>query len=361
MQLWKCLGGVPFGFGPSVVTIGNFDGVHLGHREVLGSIVETARSTDMKAVAVTFKPHPLAVLRPQSAPDQITSFEDKVKLLNSTGIDALLVERFDLNLAQLSPEDFVRRYFVEYLGAREVVVGRDVRFGHKNVGDISTMMALGEKYDFAVVPLDDVTGTAVGAGHETALQPRRWSSTWVREALAAGDVETAAKVLGRPHRVSGEVVHGFKRGRDLGFPTANLQSKPDGMVPRDGVYAGLLTVEPHSGDAPGFSDALTSEEAKAITVPAASETAEPQRWLAAISVGTNPTFQGVARTVEAYVLDGQGVSEADLDLYGKYVRLEFVAQIRPMLKFSGLDELIDRMRRDVTESRDVLTRFLSAQ
>jgi riboflavin kinase/FMN adenylyltransferase len=336
---WTDLAQVPADFGPSVVTVGNFDGVHRGHVGVLTRMVADARAAGARSVAVTFTPHPQQVHRPEQAPPLLTGDADRLELLEQTGLDAVLLLTYTLEFAQQTAEDFVRRYLVEGLHARTVVVGRDVRFGRGNAGDLATMVELGERYGFAVEVIEDVApddgpddgsadGTTGDGDRVGALADplrRRWSSTWVRELLAAGDVRQAARVLGRPHRMRGTVVHGDKRGRDLGYPTANLSPDAAGMVPADGVYAGWLrrpAVEAGSPDA---------------VLPAA------------VSVGTNPTFDGVQRRVEAYVLD-----RTDLDLYGEEVVLDFVERLRPTLRFDSVDELVEQMDRDVEGVRGVL-------
>ncbi|MFN8080404.1 MAG: bifunctional riboflavin kinase/FAD synthetase [Kineosporiaceae bacterium] len=314
----------------TVVTIGNFDGVHRGHQAVLRQIVAEAHRREALAVAITFDPHPVAVLHPERAPATLTGLDHKLELLAATGLDAVLVLTFTRELAGWSPEHFVQVALVDALHVRAVVVGRDMRFGHKNSGDVTTLRTLGKQLGFEVLLLDDLgfgadapgEGSTARADGEGAEGVRRWSSTWVRELLAGGDVARAAEVLGRPHRVSGEVVHGDHRGRLLGYPTANLSQDAVGLVPADGVYAGWLVLL----EAPG----------------------EP-RLPAAISVGTNPTFDGHQRRVEAYVLDRD-----DLDLYGQQVGVEFVRLLRPTLRFDGVEALIVQMRQDVEECRQTL-------
>ena len=320
MHRWSDLSDVPADFGPTVVTLGNFDGVHRGHASVLRRMAADARAQGSSAVAVTFTPHPLQVHRPEDAPPLLTGDADRLDLLAETGLDAVLLLPYSLQFARQSPEEFVRRYLVDGLRARTVVVGRDVRFGWQNAGDLTTMVALGERFGFAVEVIDDITPEA-GAS-------RRWSSTWVREALAAGDVEQAARVLGRPHRLRGLVVHGDARGRELGFPTANLAQDAAGMVPADGVYAGWLHRTRTADGAPVVAG-------------------EPLP--AAVSIGTNPTFDGVQRRVEAYVLD-----RTDLDLYDEEVALDLVARLRPTLRFESVDQLLVQMHDDVARVRDVL-------
>jgi riboflavin kinase/FMN adenylyltransferase len=326
VQRWTDLAEVPADFGPSVVTVGNFDGVHRGHASVLTRMVADARAVGARSVAVTFTPHPQQVHRPDQAPPLLTGDVDRLELLERTGLDAVLLLTYTLDFAQQTAEEFVRTYLVDGLGARTVVVGRDVRFGRGNAGDLSTMVELGQRYGFAVEVIEDVAPDA--AEHPDALADpltRRWSSTWVRELLVAGDVRQAARVLGRPHRIRGTVVHGDKRGRDLGFPTANLSPDATGMVPADGVYAGRL-LRPALGA--GAPDAVLP---------------------AAVSIGTNPTFAGAQRRVEAYVLD-----RTDLDLYGEEVVLELVERLRPTLRFDSVDALVERMHEDVEGVRAAL-------
>ncbi len=300
---------------PCVVTLGNFDGVHRGHRAVLAALLEAGHRLDLPAVAVTFDPHPVAVLRPDEAPALITPAVLRDELLADTGLDGLLVLEFTREFAGQTPEEFVRSVFVDGLDARCVVVGADTRFGHRNSGDVSSLLALGEQLGFEVVAVDDI-----GDGE-------RFSSTAVRAQLAEGEVAEAARVLGRPHRVVGTVVHGNHRGRDLGFPTANLSADALGLVPKEGVYAGWLT---------------------RVDLP---EGAADRTMPCAISVGTNPTFDtDDRRTVEAYVLDRD-----DLDLYDERVMVEFTAHIRPTLRFEGVEQLTEAMSQDVARCRELLT------
>ncbi|SDS65059.1 riboflavin kinase / FMN adenylyltransferase [Paraoerskovia marina] len=327
MHLWTDLSQVPAGFGPSVVTIGNFDGVHRGHAEVLGRIVDLARQDAARSVAVTFHPHPAQVHRPGQAPELLTGLVDRAELLEATGLDAVLVQEYTLDFARQTPEEFVARYLAGPLGASTVVVGRDVRFGRDNSGDLRTMVELGRHYGFDVVTVDDV-GAADHAEEGSTPGHDRWSSTYVRELLQAGRVQDAADVLGRSHRVRGTVVHGDARGRELGFPTANLGDVV-GMVPADGVYAGWLSRPDLAHAAPDHAD---------IRLPAA------------ISVGTNPTFDGVERRVEAYVLDRD-----DLDLYDEEVVVELVEHLRPTVRFDGIEPLVEQMHEDVARARAILS------
>lgn len=318
MQRWNDLTEVPDGFGPCVVTLGNFDGVHGGHRVVLGRVVEAARAVDAPAVAVTFDPHPLRVLFPDRAPELITGLDQRLALIASTGIDAVLVMEFTPDLASWSPERFVTEVFVGALHASAIVVGHDTRFGKSNSGDAGTLAELGAAGGFVVEVVDDLVPDAA---------PRRSSSSWARELLHEGDVSGAAVLLGRPHRLTGEVVHGDHRGRELGYPTANLEQDVEGMVPADGVYAGWM-----------LRTALPEDH--------------PDRLLpAAVSIGTNPTFSGTRRQVEAHVID-----RIDLDLYGESVSLEMVSRLRGIVRFDSADELVVQMAKDVDQARDLLAR-----
>jgi riboflavin kinase/FMN adenylyltransferase len=291
------------------VVIGNFDGVHLGHRHVLSRARQVADEQGHSVVAVTFDPHPMAVLRPEHAPVQLTTIEVRSELLAEAGADHVLAVPFTTDMAGWSPEEFVRRVLVDTLHAATVVVGANFRFGSRASGDVATLRALGEASGFTVegLPLDG--------------GPMVWSSTYVRQCLAAGDVAGAAEALGRPYAVRGTVVRGDQRGRELGFPTANVPTDQLTAAPADGVYAGWLrrldTGEVHP---------------------------------AAISVGTNPTFDGVReRRVESYVLD-----RVDLELYGVEVEVSFVERLRGMVAFESVDTLVAQMNDDVDRAREIL-------
>ncbi len=307
---------VPAGFGPAVVAIGKFDGVHAGHRAVIERAQVDAAAIGAKVVAVTFDRNPLALLRPDLSPESLVGVTQKERLLADTGVDATMILTFDRELAGLTPREFVERV-LRPLGTRTVLVGSDFRFGAGGAGTPETLRELGDEFGFRVDLVDDVR--AVGEG-------RRVSSSWIREVLAQGDVARATRLLGHPPSVWGEVVHGLKRGRELGFPTANLSPRLEGFLPADGVYAGWL-VDEDAGLRPGI------------------------RYPAAISVGTNPTFDDVStRQVEAYVLD-----ETDLDLYGHRVEVAFTARVRGMASFDSLDALIAQMTDDVARVRDALS------
>ena len=313
MQIWTSLKEITT-HRRCVVTIGNFDGMHLGHKKVIATCVERAHRNGAQSVAITFDPHPRKVHNPNSDLQLIAPLRDRLDAMDATGLDATFVIHYDESIYTLSPEDFVRIYLVEVLNVVEVVVGEDFRFGRGNAGTIDTLRALGRTYGFDVVMVTDIE----------APEGRRWSSSWVRELLAEGDVAGAARVLGHLHRIRGTVEHGYKRGRELGFPTANLRGDIEGVVPGDGVYAGWLVRR-----VPG--------------------TVAAEFLPAAISVGTNPQFDGVERTVEAHVL-----GRSDLDLYGEQVAITFVTRIREMMSFDTLEALLLQMDDDLRSTAAVL-------
>jgi len=309
VQIWRSTGDVPADRGRSVVVIGNFDGVHLGHRRVIARAREIADARSVQVVAVTFDPHPMAVLRPDHAPITLTSIGERAALLQDAGADFVLALPFTTEVAAWSPEEFVDRILVDLLHAAAVVVGANFRFGHRAAGDVALLTAAGLDRDFTTegIPLDG--------------GPMVWSSTYVRTCLAAGDVAGAAEALGRPVTVRGVVVRGDQRGRELGFPTANVPTAEATATPADGVYAGWLR---------------------------RLDTGE--RYPAAISVGTNPTFDGHReRRVESYVLDRD-----DLELYDVEVEVEFVERLRGMVRFDSVEELVAQMKDDVARSRELL-------
>lgn len=309
MKVFTAVEGIPDGFGPSAVTIGKFDGVHTGHRAVIARLRAVAAERGLTSAVITFDRNPLEVIAPEKCPASLVSNPQKLDLLAGTGIDATLMVAFDRALAALTPEEFVHRILVDRLHAAVVLVGSDFRFGARGAGDVALLRTLGEKHGFGVELIDDVRPE----------HGRRVSSTWIRELLADGDVAHAALLLGHVPAVRGVVVHGAARGRELGFPTANLSPESEGLIPADGVYAGWLTDQ-------------------------------DRRYPAAVSVGNNPTFEGVPqKQVEAYVLD------EDLDLYGHTVDVAFVERIRGMVAYQGIEPLIAQIAADVEQVRRILT------
>jgi riboflavin kinase/FMN adenylyltransferase len=286
--------------------LGNFDGVHLGHQAVLRRAVEEGRRREARVVAATFEPHPRAVLAPGEQPKLLTTLELRREVLLSYGVDEVWAIRFDRELSRKSPEEFVRDVLVGEIGAEAVVVGENFRFGYRAAGDVGDlercMRSLGgDAYAVAVRSEDGKGGI---------------SSTRIRELVAAGEVGEAARLLGRPYVLRGEVVVGDRRGRSIGFPTANVLPDPAVVVPARGVYAGFVRV------------------GKDV-------------YAAATNVGVAPTFEGREDRVEAYLLDFQG------DLYGRVVDVSFLRRIRPEEKFSGVEELKAQIARDVEEARRI--------
>lgn len=312
MEIWNNVNQLPGSHSASVVTIGNFDGVHIGHQQVLEKVQQAAQSLGLTSVAVTFTPHPSKIHRPAEPFQQIYSLARKLSFLSQSGIDATLVLGYSLEFSQQSPQEFVQRYFVELLKAKVVIVGSDVRFGKGNAGDIELLKSLGQKYGFEVREIQDI-GVA---GHGS-----RCSSTLIRELLNVGRVKAAQELLGRKYSVVGPIVHGDARGDALlGIPTANLGPEIDGILPGDGIYAGWVKLLSNG-----------------------------QYYPAAISIGTNPTFGEVARRLEAHLL-----SEEPLDLYGLKVEVIFTEYVRSMQKFDSVNDLIVAIEKDIEITKNIL-------
>jgi len=308
MTTYWALEEIPENFGPSAVTIGKFDGVHIGHVEIIRQLDDIAQIRGLTATVVTFDRHPAALFRPEAKPVEITGMARRIELIEQAGVHSNLVLPFTHELAALSPRDFVTTVLVQALHAQVVLVGHDFRFGSHAEGDVDRLKEFGVEYGFEVILIEDVS----------SVNGMRVSSSAIRVLMGEGDVETASALLGRMPAVRAAVVHGAKRGRELGYPTANLSQETTGLIPADGVYAGWLT------------DNGT-------------------RYPAAISVGSNPTFEGIhLRTVEAFLLD------ASLDLYGHVVVVEFASRLRGMVAFDGIEALMDQMASDVLDVRKVL-------
>ena len=289
----------------SVVLIGVFDGVHNGHQLLLNRAKEIADGRNI--VALTFDPHPMQVLAPDRAPTLLTTLADRVELLKIHNADQVAVLKFNEKFAAMAPEDFVKDVLVSQLSASTMIVGKNFTYGHKAAGNVESLMKDGLKFNFTV----DVQDLQSGEGEVI-------SSSRIRHLVTTGKVEEARALLSRPHRLDGVVVHGEKRGREIGYPTANLGNLDGQTIPADGVYAGWLTV--------GIN-----------------------YWPAAISIGTNPTFAGErARQVEAYALDQEG-----LDLYDKNASIEFGWRLRDTLKFDGLEPLLVQMKLDCDQARSL--------
>jgi riboflavin kinase/FMN adenylyltransferase len=303
MQRWRGVEGVPPSWGRCVVTIGIFDGVHQGHQLIIGRAVELARERGVPAVVLTFDPHPIEIIRPGSHPPVLTGSRHKAELLEALGVDVMCVLPFTPEFRRLTAEEFVHEVLVERLHVTAVVIGENFRYGAGGAGDVTTLTASGRRFGFTV------EGVPLQGSAETT-----YSSTYVRSLADAGDVEEAARVLGREHRVEGLVVRGDQRGRAIGYPTANLSLIPWSAVPADGIYAGRLV-------------------------------RGKEQLPAAISIGTNPTFAGRERRVEAFVLD------FDEDLYGERVGLSFTARLRDTVHFDTVEALVAQMDQDVERTR----------
>ncbi|OPX09030.1 bifunctional riboflavin kinase/FAD synthetase [Mycobacterium sp. AT1] len=325
MQRWRGQDEIPTDWGRCVVTIGVFDGVHRGHAELINHAVKAGRSRGVPTVLMTFDPHPMEVVFPGSHPAQLTTLTRRAELVEEMGVDVFLVMPFTSDFMKLTPERYIHELLVERLHVVEVVVGENFTFGKKAGGNVTMLRKAGERAGFAVESLSLV--------HEVSDTDRdgtvTFSSTYIRSCVDAGDVVAAAEALGRPHRVEGVVVRGDGRGKGLGYPTANVAPPMYSAIPADGVYAAWFTVLGHG--------------------PVMGTVTPGKRYQAAVSVGTNPTFSGRTRTVEAYVLD------TEADLYGQHVAVDFVSRIRGQEKFGSVDDLVVAMDRDTLRARTILS------
>lgn len=305
----------------SVVTIGAYDGLHRGHRTVIDHVRTIAGNMSARSVIVTFDRHPASLVRPESAPKLLTDHQQKLELLAETDVDAVAVVRFDDAQAAESPEDFVVRVLVKALGVRAVVVGEDFHFGRNRAGNVELLRQLGESHDFGVVP-----HTLIRGDGDLVV-----SSTAIRRALADGDVNAANGMLGRHYELRGIVADGDKRGRTIGFPTANVEVPPSMCVPADGVYAAWYVRD-------------SGSRAGAV-------------YPAAVNIGRRPTFYDDQpwSVIEAHVIDNGPEEHQPLDLYGESARLRFVSRLRGEQKFSGIDELSAQLQRDIALARQVLS------
>ncbi|HUW77239.1 MAG TPA: bifunctional riboflavin kinase/FAD synthetase [Candidatus Nanopelagicaceae bacterium] len=305
--------GIPFWFGKqpaveqgAVIAMGVFDGVHLGHRQIIAAAKKKAEELDLSLIALTFDPHPTAVLAPDRQPAMLTTVSYRAELLLDAGADAVVVWPFTKEFASYLPERFVDEILIQALSAKAVFVGENFTYGHKASGSVDQLGRDGVAKGFEVEVIPLLTG---------GMEP--FSSTLIRSAIVSGDLQRAWQLLARPHCVEGLVIHGDARGRQLGYPTANLSLLPHTCIPGDGVYAGWLTVA-------------------------------GERWPAAISVGTNPTFDGIERRVEAYALDRE-----DLALYDQVARVDFGWRLRETLKFASVDDLLVQMAKDCDRAREL--------
>ncbi len=304
---WSSIDEVPADLGPTVVSIGKFDGIHLGHQALMKEAVEQAEEHGATSAVITFDRHPLALLNPAALKLPLIGANQKAKLIQAAGIDALLTLPFDEALSQLTATEFVEKILVKAMNAKVVVVGVDFRFGKGGAGNPELLAELSRVHGFTLHVVPPVM-----------VDDQRVSSSLVRQMLDAGDVERVATLLGRRHETTGLVEHGLKLGRQLGFPTANMSRSSEGYLPLDGVYAGWL-----------YSDGVS--------------------YPAALSIGINDTIQAVPRLMEAHVLNRK-----DLDLYDKEVTVEYVAFVRPSVKFSGIDTLITAIQADCDRIQGIL-------
>lgn len=311
MEVFRSLDEVPSDFGPTAVAIGKFDGIHTGHRAVLATLRATAAERDLAPVVVTFDRNPLALLRPELCPDPLVSNAQKVEMLEESGISATLMLPFDRALSEMPAIEFVESVLVGALRARVVLAGSDFRFGARGAGDVVLLREVAARHGVEVVVVGDVV-------REDADSERRASSTWIRELLSEGRVGEAGVLLGRRPSIRSTVVHGAQRGRELGFPTANLSPQIEGFVPADGVYAAWAWID-------------------------------GERYPAAVSIGNNPTFDGIPEhQVEAHLLD------TALDAYGQTIELVIVERIRPMKRFASVDALVAQLTADAETIRAIL-------
>lgn len=317
MLRWRGLDDIPADWGRCVVTIGVFDGVHRGHAQLITRAIRAAKERGVPAVLMTFDPHPAEVVRPGTHPPQLSTLTRRAELAEELGIDVFCVMPFTPVLAAQSPKDFAHEVLVERLHAQVVVVGDNFTFGKKAAGNVDTLRKFGERFGF------EVEAVSLLGEHAVTL-----SSTYIRSCVDAGDVATATEALGRPHRVEGVVVRGDGRGRDVGYPTANIAPPMYSAIPADGVYAAWFTV---LGAGPVVGQVEPGES-----------------YRAAVSVGTNPSFSGRTRTVEAYVLD------TSADLYGQHVAVDFVARIRGQATYDDVSNLTDQIAADVDQTRLLL-------
>jgi riboflavin kinase/FMN adenylyltransferase len=288
----------------TVATVGNFDGVHLGHQALIRNTVEESKRLGYPSSVLTFEPHPLKILAPERAPLLILSYEDKMALLESLGVDIVVAQRFDREFANIAADEFVRRFLVDRLKIKKLWVGRDLRFGQGRKGGTDTLLRLAPGGGFEVGVLNPIL-----------LDGIRISSSRIRQLVEEGRVDEVRRMLGRYHFVSGRIVTGHRRGQELGFPTANIASQTE-VIPLNGIYATSIQIK-------------------------------NKRWLSVSSVGVNPTFGDGPRTVESFILDFAG------DIYGEWVKLSFVQRIREEKKFVMINDLVAQMHEDVKRAKAV--------
>jgi len=308
MQIIRHIDDPALALNGACVTLGNFDGIHLGHQALIRSAVDDAKRLNIPSAVLTFEPHPLRVIAPDRAPRMLLGHKDKMQLLRALGVDCVVIQQFDRSFAAIPAEDFVRKYLTERLRAKKVWVGKDLRFGKGRGGDIDKLRAWGAQL-----------GYEVGVVEPVMVCGERVSSSRIRELISAGDVAAVLPMLARHYFISGRVASGHRRGRELGFPTANIASRAE-ILPRDGIYATLFQL----GD---------------------------QLLPSVTSIGLNPTFGAGPRTVESYILS------FDRDIYGESVKLSFVARLRDERKFASVQSLIEQIHLDVADAATILGRL----
>jgi len=305
MQIFRHIDDPGLSLAGSVVTLGNFDGIHLGHQALIGGAVAEAKKVAIPSVVLTFEPHPLKVLAPERAPKMLLAHKDKMQLLQTLGVEVVVIQNFDLSFAKLSADEFVRGILVGRLKARKIWVGRDLRFGQGRSGSVTELERWGGELGFAVATVDAIL-----------VNGARVSSSRIRQLVTDGHVDAVEPMLGRFHFISGRVVRGHRRGREIGFPTANISTRTE-VLPMDGIYATLFQL------------------------------GERRLWSVS-SVGVNPTFGDGPRTVESYILNFTD------DIYGEAVQLSFVSRIRSETKFASVDALVSQIHQDVHSAEAIL-------
>jgi riboflavin kinase/FMN adenylyltransferase len=304
MEIIRGLRNLSYIFRRPVLTIGNFDGVHIGHRAILEEVRLRANAIEGQAIVLTFEPHPLKALKPEICPPIITNLDQKAEIISSFNIDVLVAAEFTPEFGSLSPRDFIVKILQKKIGAREIIVGHDYGFGRGRQGTIESLTEMGKEFNFVVDVVDPVS-----------VDGRIVSSTLIRQTVMNGDVDYAGRLLGRPYAISGKVIEGLRRGQKLGFPTANLLSKNE-LFPKRGVYVVFATVA-------------------------------NQTYGAVANIGYNPTFGDVKFSVEVHILD------FDQDIYGEEIAVSFITRLRDEVKFSGVDQLVAQINKDVAKAREI--------
>lgn len=305
MEIIRHIESRPLAVPQPVLLMGNFDGIHLGHQALLGRAVHDAKDLGGRSVVLTFEPHPLKVLAPEKAPRLILTHKDKMTLLQSFGVDVVIVQTFDAAFAGVEADEFVREYLVRRIGVRKMWVGKDLRFGKGRKGRVEDLARWGKDMGFEVGVIEPIQ-----------LGGHRVSSSRIRTLIEQGEVREAGNYLGRHHFISGRVVSGHGRGRHLGYPTANIVARTE-VLPFDGIYASIMQ-------------------------------AGGRQWRSVTSVGLNPTFGAGPRTIESFIFDFDG------DLYDQAVKLFFVERIREEKKFSSVELLVEQIKLDVASAREIL-------